>query len=274
MPCLTMPKIMGVINVTPDSFYTDSQAHDINTAVKKAHQMVTEGVDILDIGGEATSPHLNVTQTQVSVEEELDRVVPIVEAIRQRFDVTLSVDTSKPQVMQAAVAAGANMINDQRALRLDGALEMATTLNVPICLMQMYGLQRKVNQQTYSETLQEITQFLLQRVEACIQAGIKKQHIIIDPGVGGGNFGKSASENLYLINHLNQFVDTGFPVLIGMSRKSFIGDTLNISPQERLYGGLGLAVLATLRGAAILRTHDILPTIQAVKMVQTASELQ
>lgn len=271
---MPMPKIMGVINATPDSFFAGSRVNTVSSALKLADSMIQAGADILDIGGEATSPHLDVTESAISTQQELERVVPLIEAIRHNFDITISVDTSKPKVMQAAVTAGANMINDQRALRLDGALIMAAQLQMPVCLMHMYGLQRKMDCQPYADTLAEIKHFLLSRADACQQAGISKQHIIIDPGIGTGNFGKSTSENLYLINHLQAFADTPYPVLVGLSRKSMVGAILNVAPADRLYGSLGLTALATLRGVSIIRTHDILATVHTVKMVQAASELE
>lgn len=268
---LTTPKVMGVINVTPDSFYAGSRAGDVDAALRHAATMVAEGADILDIGGEATNPKLDVTVSQVDAATELQRVVPVVQAIRQRFDITISVDTSKPDVMRAAIDAGANMINDQRALQLDGALAAAAELDVPVCLMHMYGLkQRQMDNQPLAEMLTEIKTQLLKRVEACVHAGIRRDNLIIDPGIGTGNYGKSTRENLYLINHLNEFADTGLPVLVGLSRKSMIGEILNVPPAERLYGGLGLAVLAMQRGAGIIRTHDVLPTVHALKMAYTA----
>lgn len=272
---MSMPKIMGVLNITPDSFYKGSCFEDRGAAVAAAQRMVDEGADILDIGGEATNPKLDVTVSQISAQQECDRVVPVIESIRHHVDVEISVDSSKPEVMRAAVEAGATMINDQRALTLPGAMQAAAELTVPVCLMHMYGLNvRQPNSQPYQQTLVEIRDFLRDRANACIAAGIDRSNIMIDPGFGHGNYGKSTEENLYLINHIDQFSELGFPVMLGVSRKTTIGDVLDVPADERLYGGLGLHVLAALRGVGIIRTHDVLPTVQSVKMALAAVAIQ
>jgi dihydropteroate synthase len=265
------PRVMGVINVTPDSFYAGSRVRDLDTALRIAEQMIQEGASIIDIGGESTQPLLDLSETQVSLQEELDRVLPIIKAIHERFDILISIDTSKAEVMSNAVEQGAKLINDQRALQYENALEMAASLRVSVCLMQMYGAHARVpNSQPYSQTLQEIKIFLLDRVEQCLKAGIKKEQIIIDPGFGHGNYGKSTEENLYLLKHLSQFVETGYPVLVGFSRKTMIGKVLGLPVEKRLYASLGLAVLAAINGAAIIRTHDVGATQEAIKMAMTA----
>ena len=266
-----MPKIMGVLNVTPDSFHAGSRVQSVDAAVRSAEAMVAAGATILDIGGEATNPQLDVTVSQVSVDEECNRVIPVVEKLRAHVDVDISVDTSKPEVMKAAVAAGATMINDQRALLRPGALEAAAQLAVPVCLMHMYGLHlREPNSQPYQNTLDEVKSFLQKRAEACVAMGIAPDSIIIDPGFGHGNYGKSTEENLYLINHIDQFVELGFSVMLGVSRKTTIGDVLQVPAAERLSGSLGLHVLAALRGVNIIRAHDVLETVQAVRMALSA----
>ena len=260
------------MNVTPDSFYAGSRAGSVDDALHMAETMVNEEADILDIGGEATNPNLDVTDSQIDVQEEVDRVAPVVEAIRARFDIDISVDTSKPEVMQAAVNAGATMINDQRALCMDGALAMAASLNVPVCLMHMYGLNNHdMNGQPLQTTLDEIKQFLLGRATVCMEAGIAKEHIILDPGAGTGNFGKSTKENLFILKETKQLVDLGYPVLMGYSRKSMIGDVLNGKPfDERLFGSIACAVMAAERGAAIVRVHDVGPTVDALRVTLAA----
>ena len=267
---------MGVINATPDSYYKGSRVQSVDEALIMAKNMISEGVDILDIGGEATNPKLDVTETLVSVEEEMERVVPIIKAIRAQFDVTISVDTSKPEVMQAAITAGANIINDQRALLLPGALEMAAVLNVPVCLMHMYGLNKHKPRTTMLQTtLDEIKDFLHKRAQTCLDIGIFPENIIIDPGVGAGNFGKSTNESLFILKELKQLIELGFPVLVGYSNKSIIGDVLeNKYITERLYGSISCAVMAAERGAAIIRVHNVGPTVDAIKMVIATQTLQ
>jgi dihydropteroate synthase len=270
---MTQPKIMGVINVTPDSFYASSRADGVDAAVALAHSMIDAGADILDIGGEATNPKRNVTVSQVSAEEEIDRVAPVIEAIAAITDVTLSVDTSKPEVMQAAVSAGATMVNDQRALKLTGALEMAASLNVDVCIMHMFGCSRTLGEEPKSDMFAAVKAFLLGRAQACMSAGIAQEHIILDPGFGTGNYGKDTPENLYMLSHFDELVALGYRTLVGVSRKTMIGEILHYAPpEERLYGSLGLAALAVMQGASVLRVHDVNETAQMVKVLSAAIE--
>ncbi len=251
---------MGILNVTPDSFSDGGHFIKVDAALAQAGKMLADGADIIDIGGESTRPG---AQT-VSVEEELVRVIPIIEALREQSDVFISVDTSKPQVMSAAVAAGADMINDVRALREPGALDAAAALNTPVCLMHMQGEPRSMQQQPhYDDVLTEVKSFLDSRVIACEQAGIARGQLVIDPGFG---FGKTLEHNLALFRRLPDLQSLGLPVLVGVSRKSMIGAVLDIPVEERMAASVALAGLAVWLGASIIRTHDVRETRDAVKM--------
>ncbi len=251
---------MGILNVTPDSFSDGGHFIKADAALAQAGKMLADGADIIDIGGESTRPG---AQT-VSVEEELVRVIPIIEALREQSDVFISVDTSKPQLMSAAVAAGADMINDVRALREPGALDAAAALNTPVCLMHMQGEPRSMQQQPhYDDVLTEVKSFLDSRVTACEQAGIARGQLVIDPGFG---FGKTLEHNLTLFRRLPDLQSLGLPVLVGVSRKSMIGAVLDIPVEERMAASVALAGLAVWLGASIIRTHDVRETRDAVKM--------
>ncbi len=222
--------------------------------------MAEEGADIIDVGGESTRPR----SQGVSVEEELDRVIPIVEAIHAELSVTISIDTSKPSVMRDAVAAGARLINDVRALRAQGALETVRTLGVPVCLMHMQGEPR--NMQTapeYTDVVAEVRDFLVERVQACEAHGIDRSGLLIDPGFG---FGKTAGHNLRLLSCLQTFVDTGLPVVVGISRKSTLGKLLDRTLDERVSGSVAAVVIAALKGVAVVRVHDVGPTRDALEV--------
>ena len=256
------PLVMGILNVTPDSFSDGGQFNQPDQALQHVLQMIADGADIIDIGGESTRPGANA----VSAEEELERVVPIIKAIRAESDIPISIDTSKPEVMTAAVRAGANMINDVRALQEDGALQAAARLNVHVCLMHMQGQPRSMqNQPHYSNVVEEVLLFLHERVACCEAAGISRDKIVIDPGFG---FGKTLQHNLALFHALERFVASGLPVLVGVSRKSMIGQVLDIPVKERMPASVALAGLASWMGAAIIRAHDVQPTVHAVKMCQ------
>jgi len=257
---LKHPQVMGILNVTPDSFSDGGQFYTQDKALAQAKQMVADGAGIIDVGGESTRPGAAV----VSIEQEIARVVPVIEAIQAEIDIPISIDTSKPEVMTAAVQAGAGFINDVRALQVEGALQTAATLNVPICLMHSQGTpQTMQDDPQYTDVVTEVTDFLLERVEVCQQAGIAKDKLILDPGFG---FGKRASHNLSLMKHLNHLIEQGFPVLVGVSRKSMIGQLLNVSSEERLAASLSLASLAVWHGAKIIRSHDVRETMQAIMM--------
>jgi dihydropteroate synthase len=256
------PLIMGILNVTPDSFSDGGRFQQQDVALSHAQQMLQQGVDIIDIGGESTRPD----SQPVSVQQELDRVIPIIEAIKATLPVKISIDTSKAEVMRAAVAAGADMINDVAALRYENSLQAAAEANVPVCLMHMQGKPKTMQHNPqYDDVVAEVKQFLLQRVEACLHHGIAAHHIWIDMGFG---FGKTLEHNLQLMNHLEQFTQLNYPVLVGVSRKSMIGKVLDKPVEQRLFGGLGLAALAVSKGAKIIRTHDVAATKEVIMMVQ------
>ena len=259
------PLIMGVINATPDSFYAASRAKG-ESALQLARQMVTEGADIIDVGGEATNPMVDINVATVALQEELDRVMPAVELIKQELDVAVSIDTSKPEVMRAAVSAGVDMINDQRALTQPGALAAAVDLDVPVCLMHM--VPRPSDDIPLQQAVDRIQSYLVERAQTCEAAGIAAQDIIIDPGFGTGNFGKNVPENYAVLGALTALTQLPYHVLAGLSRKSFIGAVLDKDFEGRLYGSVACAVMAAERGATILRVHDVGPTVDAMKMVQ------
>jgi dihydropteroate synthase len=255
------PQVMGILNVTPDSFSDGGEFVGREAAVTHALEMVAAGAAIIDVGGESTRPGA----AAVSAEEELSRVVPVVEAIRQQSDTAISVDTSKPAVMQAAVAAGATLINDVRALQEPGALEMAASLQVPVCLMHMQGQPRTMQQAPHYEdgVVVEVIRFLQQRIAACQFSGIERNQIWVDPGFG---FGKTLQHNLELLRGLEQFRALDAPLLVGISRKSMIGALLGDLPvEQRLQGSVGAAVVAVARGAAVVRVHDVRETVEALK---------
>ena len=258
----TEPVVMGILNVTPDSFSDGGLFIGQQAATNRVRQMIAEGAGIIDIGGESTRPGAQA----VSIEEELARVIPVIEAVRAESDIPISVDTSKPQVMTAAIQAGASMINDVRALREPGALEAAAELKVPVCLMHMQGEPRSMQAEPqYQNVVDEVLEFLLQRVACCEAAGISRESLMIDPGFG---FGKTLQHNLALFHDLQRFVATGLPLLVGVSRKSMIGEVLDIPVEERMPVSVALAGLAAWMGAVIIRVHDVQPTAHAVKMCQ------
>lgn len=258
---LRQPKIMGILNVTPDSFSDGGNFRSLSAALERAQQMVEEGADIVDVGGESTRPGAG----PVSEQEELERIIPVVEKLASDLPIPISVDTSKPGVMSAAVAAGAGLINDIRALRTPGAIETAAAAQVPVCLMHMQGENPATMQRspTYSDVNQEVYRFLSERIQTCLNAGIKKNRILVDPGFG---FGKNLQHNLALLKHLGRLSGLGVPLLVGISRKSMLGAILDKPVEQRLYGGLAASVLALAQGAKVLRTHDVGPTLDAVKI--------
>ncbi len=258
---LEHPVVMGILNVTPDSFSDGGKHSRLDDALRQAETMLNEGALILDIGGESTRPGA----VDVTEQEELERVIPVITALRQRFDCVLSVDTSKAAVMSAAIQAGADMINDVRALLEPGALDVAAASQVPVCLMHMQGAPRSMQHKPhYDDVVAQVKQFLLQRAQACEQAGMGKERIILDPGFG---FGKSLQHNYLLLAQLKPLVDSGYPLLAGMSRKSMIGQLLNVPVNERLAGSIACATIAALQGARIIRVHDVKETVQAVRVV-------
>ncbi|WP_299079217.1 dihydropteroate synthase [uncultured Paraglaciecola sp.] len=259
---LSTPKVMGILNVTPDSF-SDGGAFDVlENALTQAELMLSEGADIIDIGGESTRPGAK----DVSLQQELDRVIPVIEAIKQRFDTVISIDTSKAHVMTAAVKAGAGLINDVRALQEPSALAAAANAKVPVCLMHMQGQPREMQHNPrYGDVVQDVMQFLQQRIERCLEAGIAQSQLIVDPGFG---FGKSLEHNYQLLANLEVFQQLNVPVLAGMSRKSMLGNLLNRDVEQRLAGNIAVATVALQKRAQIIRVHDVKETVDAVKVTQ------
>lgn len=250
---------MGILNVTPDSFSDGGAYNTLSSALRAAENMARDGAVFVDVGGESTRPGA----LPVGLDEELERVIPVIEAISNNVDVVISVDTSRPQVMKEAVNAGAALINDVRALGEEGALQTAAALQVPVCLMHMKGQPQTMQRAPeYADVVQEVLDFLLQRLELCQAAGIR-QAILLDPGLG---FGKTLQHNLRLLRELEKLVAAGYPVLVGASRKSMIGSVLNKPLEQRLHGGLAVATVAALKGARIIRTHDVAPTVDALQM--------
>ncbi len=260
---LSRTKLMGILNVTPDSFSDGGQFIGQAAALRQVQQMLANGADIIDIGGESTRPGAK----DVSLDDELARVIPVIHSIRQLYpDLPISVDTSKARVMAEAIAVGADIINDVRALQEPEALEVAVAAKVPVCLMHMQGQPRSMQHQpSYQQVVLEVLAFLQQRAEVCIAAGIARQQIIFDPGFG---FGKSLAHNYELLSAMSQFVEKGYPVLAGMSRKSMIGQLLNRDVAERLAGSIACATIAVMKGAQIIRVHDIKETADAIKIAQ------
>lgn len=257
---LTQPVVMGVINVTPDSFSDGGRFLRLDDALQRAEVMVAEGAALIDVGGESTRPGASV----VSVQEELDRVLPLVERLARELPIPISVDTSKPQVMRAAVGVGAGLINDIWALRLPGALEVAVASGVPVCLMHMRGEPGTMQQNPdYGDVVGEVKEFLRERIQACEAAGLSRQRILVDPGFG---FGKALVHNLSLLRHINCLTDLSAGVLVGVSRKSMVGALLNVPVDQRLSGSLAAAVVAVWQGARIIRAHDVGETVQALRV--------
>jgi dihydropteroate synthase len=257
---LARPVVMGILNVTPDSFSDGGSFHDLAAAVLHAERMAEEGAAIIDIGGESTRPGA----TAVSAREEIDRVIPVIEAIAGRLPSAISIDTSKPEVMQAAVAAGASMVNDVYALRREGALAMAASLGAGVCLMHMQGEPRTMQVNPgYDDVAGEVASFLSERIAACIDAGIPRERIAVDPGFG---FGKTARHNIELLAELERVGALGLPLLVGLSRKGALGQLTGRPVEGRLSAGIAAAVLAVERGAHIVRTHDVGATLDALKV--------
>ena len=263
---LSQPRLMGVLNITPDSFSDGGAFLSVDNAVAHARQMAEAGADIIDVGGESTRPG----SAPVSAGEELQRVIPVIEALRASTDIPVSIDTQKPAVMRAAVAAGAGMINDVNALQADDAIETAARLGVPVCLMHMQGVPQNMQEMPeYEDVVTEVVSFLGARAAACEAAGIAPEQIVLDPGFG---FGKTVEHNLALLRRLDSLVALGYPVLVGLSRKSLIGKVIGLPVDKRLYPSVALAVLAVWQGASIVRCHDVLQTRQAVQMCRAVRD--
>jgi dihydropteroate synthase len=257
---LTIPVVMGVVNVTPDSFSDGGLYLDPEDAIRQARRMAAEGAGIIDVGGESTRPGAEPVDTV----EELERVIPVVEALVAEIDLPISVDTSKPDVMRAAIAAGASMINDVLALQEPGALDTVAGSSVAVCLMHMQGKPRTMQAAPrYVDVVRDVHHFLVERVRACEIDGIDRSRLVVDPGFG---FGKTLEHNLALLAALAEFSRDGLPVLAGLSRKSMIGQLTGRPAAERLAGSVALAALAVEHGAAIVRAHDVAETVDAVKI--------
>ncbi len=254
---------MGVLNITPDSFSDGGRYYQLEHALSRAHQMIAEGADIIDIGGESSKPGA----LPVSCEEELKRVVPVIKRLRAESDICISIDTTKARVMHEAIYSGASIINDIAGFRSDESLAMAVKLDVPLCLMHMQGEPQKMqnNPQYQDDVVDEINFFFQQRIERCVAAGIKRKNLILDPGFG---FGKTPQHNMRIIHQMSKFQQHHLPVMIGVSRKSTLGVILNTPVEKRIAGGLAIAVFSALHGVSILRTHDVAETNQALIMVQ------
>ncbi|MEG3754436.1 dihydropteroate synthase [Psychromonas arctica] len=259
---LNQPQIMGILNVTPDSFSDGGKFADVELAVERAREMLDQGATIIDIGGESTRPGAD----DVVLVDELERVIPVIKAIKQHLDCWISIDTSKAQVMREAVKAGADIINDVRALQEEGALAAAVEADVPVCLMHMQGQPRSMQSAPdYQDVVEEVKAFLIERSNQCIDQGIKREHIIIDLGFG---FGKSLEHNFDLLNATQNFINLGFPVLTGVSRKSMFGQLLNRDINDRLAGSLAGAMIAMQQGSKIIRVHDVRETVDVMKVLQ------
>ncbi|WP_313107474.1 dihydropteroate synthase [Atlantibacter sp.] len=259
---LSHPHVMGILNVTPDSFSDGGKHNQLIDAVKHANAMINAGATIIDVGGESTRPGAS----EVSVEEELSRVIPVVEAVAQRFEVWVSVDTSKPEVIRESARAGAHIINDIRSLTEPGALDAAAQTGLPVCLMHMQGEPRTMqNAPHYDDVFASVNRYFVEQIARCEAAGIAKNNLLLDPGFG---FGKNLHHNYQLLARLSEFHHFELPLLVGMSRKSMVGQLLNVGPAERLSGSLACAVIAAMQGANIIRVHDVKETVEAMRVVE------
>jgi dihydropteroate synthase len=258
---LSRPVVMGVLNVTPDSFSDGGRFFSPAAAIEQGMRMAAEGAAFIDVGGESTRPGAD----SVSEAEELRRVLPVIERLRSATDVVISIDTSKPAVIRAAADAGAGLVNDVRALREPGALEAAATSGCAVCLMHMQGEPHTMQLAPhYQDVVGEVRSFLADRAAACRKGGIEAGRLVVDPGFG---FGKNTGHNLTLLTRLAELVADGLPVLVGLSRKSMLGTLTGRQPGERVAGSVALAVIAALNGARIVRAHDVAPTVDALKLV-------
>ena len=274
LPCgnrvldLAHTHVMGILNVTPDSFSDGGRFSQLDAALRHAAAMVAAGATIIDVGGESTRPGARA----VSPVEEMERVAPIVERIHRELDVIISVDTSTPAVMRETARLGAGLINDVRSLQRDGALDAAAATGLPVCLMHMLGEPGTMQDAPhYDHLVEEVTEFLGDRIAQCAAVGIAPERIILDPGFG---FAKTLQHNLSLFKHMESLHALGRPLLVGVSRKSMIGMALNRPVGERLYGGLALAALAVAKGARILRVHDVAETVDVVRMIEAVKSAE
>lgn len=258
---VTRPLVMGVLNVTPDSFSDGGRFFQTTAAIKRAEEMIEEGADIIDVGGESTRPG----SEPVPLDEELARVIPVIESLAKNTTLSISIDTYKPQVARAALEAGASIINDVYGLRQPGMLELLSETKVSVVIMHMKGAPKTMQQNpTYQDVVKEVADFLNRQAEKAVGAGLKREEIIIDPGIG---FGKTLEHNLLLLKNLSSLSALGFPVLVGPSRKSFIGLILDLPVEKRLEGTLAVIAQCVWEGANIVRVHDVKESLRVVKMV-------
>lgn len=258
---LNRTHVMGIVNVTPDSFSDGGKFSSTELAVAHALELVEEGADILDIGGESTRPGA----TPVSLDEELSRVIPVIEALSRVATVPISIDTYKPKVMRAAIAAGADIVNDVRALQEEGALDAVAESNAGVCLMHMQGTPQTMQlNPDYADVVAEVKHFLMRRVDAVIARGVSRERVLLDPGFG---FGKTTAHNIDLIRHLDAFAEMGIPLLVGLSRKSVLGRIAGGDEVQRLHSGLAASVISAMKGARVVRVHDVKATVDALKIV-------
>lgn len=259
---LSIPRVMGILNVTPDSFSDGGKYNQFANAIDHAAAMIAAGAALIDIGGESTRPGADV----VGEEEEAARVVPVVTALAQRFDTFISIDTSKALVMRESAAAGAHLINDIHSLSEPGAMDAAAASQLLVCLMHMQGKPRTMQQAPcYKNVLKEVEMYFVQKIALCEAAGIKKNRLLLDPGFG---FGKTLAHNYRLLARLVDFHHLGLPLLVGMSRKSMIGQLMDLSPEKRVSGSVACAVIAAMQGAQIIRVHDVRQTVEALRVVK------
>lgn len=257
---LNRPHVMGIVNVTPDSFSDGGKYTSIDLAVAHGLKLIAEGADILDIGGESTRPGA----APVSLDEELQRVIPVIEALSAVSSVPLSIDTYKPEVMRQSIAAGIDIVNDVRALQEEHAIEIVANSNVGVCLMHMQGMPQTMQvAPSYQDVVAEVKQFLIERMQVVMSAGIAQERIVLDPGFG---FGKTTEHNIALIQHLGEIGELG-PLLVGLSRKAVLGKIAGGDEQQRLHAGLAASVISAMKGAKIVRVHDVKATVDALKVV-------
>jgi len=263
---LNQVQVMGILNVTPDSFSDGGQFICFNNALKQVEQMISNGVDIIDIGGESTRPGA----VDVSVQDEITRVIPLLKAIKSRFDINVSIDTSKAEVMGEAITFGADIINDVRALQNKGCLEVVAQSDIAVCLMHMQGMPRSMQENPeYNDIIDDILEFFRQRIDCCEQNGINKERLVLDPGFG---FGKTLEHNYEVLAKFSQFNALGLPLLAGISRKSMIGNLLNRDVKERLAGSLAAAIVAVQQGANIIRVHDVQESVDALNIIKAVAQ--
>ena len=261
-------QVMGIINVTPDSFSDGRKFNQIDTALKQVEQMIDNGVNIIDIGGESTRPGA----ASVSEKDETNRVIPLLKAIKSRFNINVSIDTSKAAVMSEAITYGADVINDVRALLNDGCLDVIKQSDVSVCLMHMQGMPRTMQENpSYNNVIEDILSFFKQRIYCCEQKNIHRDRIILDPGFG---FGKTMAHNYQMLAQLALFKKLNLPILVGLSRKSMIGNLLNRNVDQRLAGSLATAIVAVQKGASIIRVHDVAETVDALKILTAVAEYE